>query len=211
MAFPTDIIAVPNYIDKGTTVTTTGVSLTTTGADYNTCTLAYRARGRVTQADGTVFASSISVKRGGDVFTEVFALPVPNGKYFFHQEDLVTETSTLYFNKAQVDPVDVVFETRGSIIKAATINTIQTDLRTVETILGGTSGVKAMYPGTVDLNAAPATIAIPYTGVITNIVPLAITNTGAALTTTVNLTAPCSVEFDTVAQNETVYYLILIL
>jgi len=210
MGYPDDVIAAPDYIDKGVTISLASCSLNEDG-DYRSCVLPYRARGRVIQDDGTVFASNISVRRGGDIFTEVFSLPVPAGKYFFHQEDVPTQTSKLYFHAAQTDSVAVAFDTRGSIIKAPDLNAIQSDLRAVELLLGGTSGIKAMYAGTLDFASSPWIVSVPYAGTVTSIIPLAITNSGASLTTSINLTAPRTVTFTPSAGPANLYYLILVL
>ena len=185
MGYPDTIIATPTYVDKGVQVPTDTYSLILQSGSpsYMTCTLPSRARGKTTLADGTTYSSSISVQRGGDIFQEVFSLPVPSGKYFFHLDDANTETSTLYFHITQVDPVDVSYSTRGSIVKASIVNNIQSDLQAVETILGsGVSGVKAMQYGRIPTSAGPWTVPITYTGTITNLIPICSSDTGTIVT-----------------------------
>jgi len=144
MSYPDEIITPRTYADKGTSqdedlVITTGQKIT----------LSHYARGRETLTDGRVRSSSISVRYGLDTFTEVFGLPVPEGKYFYHYKDPTADTSILLISTSYAvgTTLNVTYEAAGDIIRAARFTSIETDLSAVETALN--SGLLAFQSGRV--------------------------------------------------------------
>lgn len=169
MAYPTDIIATSALVDKGISTTETQ-TIALIGAQ-KLITLDYRAKGQEVLSDGIISPSSLVVVQGGALFSEVFTLPVPAGRYFYHQDDAVNQVSKLVFENGQSGDVTVTYTTKGSIIKAATVNGIQNDLRTVETVLGTgvvrvLSGVTATIDTDYDIDLEPYGVTDAATAVV---------------------------------------------
>ena len=195
--YPNSLISIANYVNKGEIAPTETHTIPSVGT-YPSITLTYIPQGRTVNNLGVTIPSSISIKSaGGTVFSEVF-----------DQQSLVTKTfyadplnKTIYFNAADYGlSVSVDYLTRGDIIDASIINTIQNDLRQVECIRAGQIQL-AGGTGIVNLSAAiPVAISAMY--------PIATTSVGTVPTYSVN-TGAKTVTF-TGAGTEYVNYIIYI-
>jgi len=157
--YPTTIITPTTYIDKGEQVTELNRIITAQGQII----LEHYAKGRELLTDGRIQNSTISVTQsgGGQVFTEIFSTPVPEGPYFYHYRNTSLDTSVLLFSTSLATTgitYDVIYTASGDVIRAAKLNTIQNDLAAIETILG--AGNLGMQSGTIESPTSPQDIAI---------------------------------------------------
>jgi len=129
MGFPDDIL-VPNPRSDG------GISVTETKTISNSrVVLSHYARGREILSDGRTISSSITVSKGGLIYTEIFSPSIPEGRYFYHYEDKSLNSSVLLFNQNESGEITITYETRGDYILADQYNLIESDLAAIETIL----------------------------------------------------------------------------
>lgn len=132
--YPNRLIPIANYVNKGQ-VAPTETHVIPSTETYPSVKLAYIPQGRVVNNSGIVVPSSISVKSvGGTVFSEVFDRQSLVAKTFFADP----LQKTIYFSKEDAGLVVLIdYLTRGDIIDASIINTIQNDLRQLECIRVG--------------------------------------------------------------------------
>jgi hypothetical protein len=132
--FPDNTLVPRTYSNKGEAISEAVTIQTLSGQQR--AVLSHYARGKSTLTNGSIVASSISVYRGGQVYTEVYDLPVPTGYYFYHLTDISIGSSVLIFNPTETGSVNATYETRGDYIDATRATEVEADLAAVETSLG---------------------------------------------------------------------------
>lgn len=148
MSFPDDILIPKERSDGGVVINETKTIDPTT----HTVVLSHYARSREVLSDGRVISSSIVVSKSGQLYTEVFSTPLPDGHYFYHYEDTSTnvDSSVLLFNSTESGDVSISYETRGDYIFASTHNRIENDLAAIENMLSyNNKGFKKILIGQI--------------------------------------------------------------
>lgn len=128
--YPNDLIPKADFVNKGGVAPTE--SHTIPSGPSPKIILKYIPQGRTVNEAGIVIPSSISIKSvGGNIFTEVFDMVSLVAKTFYADP----LSKTIYFSSADSGTViSVDYLTRGDIIDASIVNTIQNHLRSVECI-----------------------------------------------------------------------------
>ena len=198
MAYPTTLIPIADYINKGVSQTSESHTITFSSS-YYTVTLNYIPQGRFTNTNGVVIPSSITVMAGSTSYAEVSEASLLVTNTFYAD----STAKKLYFHSSNNNTgVLVTYLTRGDIVDASIVNTIQNDVRALERFIAGTATASG---ASLVVNLTNYTAGIT----ITSIVVIANTNQGAVPAYTLS-NANKTITFTTANNTDTVNYILYI-